>query len=98
MTERRPVPEGWYRDPFGTHEARWYSAGTPTALVRDGAVEAHDPPPVIAGAERLEPEELPEADTVGGLRRADEAEAVSAYEQESPAEAAWEAAAETPLN
>jgi hypothetical protein len=37
--------EGWYVDPFGLHEARWISAGAPTALVRDGGVEAQDPPP-----------------------------------------------------
>jgi hypothetical protein len=37
--------QGWYRDPFGRHEDRWYSAGTPTSLVRDGGVEAADEPP-----------------------------------------------------
>jgi hypothetical protein len=37
--------EGWYQDPYGTHQERWISAGTPTALVRDDDVEGHDPPP-----------------------------------------------------
>jgi hypothetical protein len=37
--------EGWYHDPFGVHEARWFSDGAPTTLVRDGAVESHDEPP-----------------------------------------------------
>jgi hypothetical protein len=37
--------EGWYIDPFGRHEARWISDGTPTALVRDGEAESQDPPP-----------------------------------------------------
>jgi hypothetical protein len=37
--------EGWYRDPFEVHAERWFSAGRPTALVRDGGVESHDPPP-----------------------------------------------------
>jgi hypothetical protein len=37
--------EGWYRDPYGRHEARWFSDGTPTALVSDRGVEAHDAPP-----------------------------------------------------
>jgi hypothetical protein len=37
--------EGWYLDPYGRHEARWFSAGSPTALVRDGASESQDPPP-----------------------------------------------------
>jgi hypothetical protein len=43
MTEL--VEEGWYTDPFGRHEARWLSRGTPTKLVRDGTVEAYDEPP-----------------------------------------------------
>jgi hypothetical protein len=35
--------EGWYTDPYGRHEARWMSQGTPTALVRDGGREGSDP-------------------------------------------------------
>jgi hypothetical protein len=37
--------QNWCPDPFGRHEARWFSNGTPTALVRDHGVEAQDPPP-----------------------------------------------------
>jgi hypothetical protein len=37
--------EGWYQDPYEMHEDRWYSDGTPTALVRDADVESNDPPP-----------------------------------------------------
>ena len=37
--------QNWCLDPFGPHEARWFSDGIPTALVRDGGCEAHDPPP-----------------------------------------------------
>jgi len=37
--------EGWYTDPYGRHEARWMSAGSPTKLVRDGGVESYDEPP-----------------------------------------------------
>jgi hypothetical protein len=37
--------EGWCRDPFELHEARWFSDGRPTALVRDARAESHDPPP-----------------------------------------------------
>jgi hypothetical protein len=43
-----PVPgeaEGWFPDPFGRHEQRWFSAGSPSALVRDGDTESADPPP-----------------------------------------------------
>jgi len=38
-------PQGWYRDPFGVHENRWFSDGDPTKLVRDGAAVAYDEPP-----------------------------------------------------
>ena len=32
-------------DPYGLHELRRFSAGKPSRLVRDGAIEANDPPP-----------------------------------------------------
>lgn len=38
-------PQGWYRDPYGVHEDRYFSDGNPTKLVRDGASEAYDEPP-----------------------------------------------------
>jgi len=68
--------EGWYEDPYGIHEQRWFSAGTPTALVRDRGAEAHDEPPAypppVAPVEAPEPvDKFPEDD----LKRADEAEA-----------------------
>jgi hypothetical protein len=37
--------EGWYTDPYGRHEARWMSGGSPTKLVRDGEVESYEEPP-----------------------------------------------------
>jgi hypothetical protein len=37
--------EGWYTDPFGRHDARWMSDGSPTKLVRDGEEESYDDPP-----------------------------------------------------
>jgi hypothetical protein len=37
------LAEGWCTDPYGRHEARWISHGSPTALVRDGAIEGRDP-------------------------------------------------------
>ena len=42
MAERA---EGWHTDPYGRHEARWMSGGTPTELVRDRGVESYDAPP-----------------------------------------------------
>jgi hypothetical protein len=37
--------QGWYRDPYGVHEVRYFSAGVATKLVRDAGREAYDPPP-----------------------------------------------------
>jgi hypothetical protein len=34
--------QGWYRDPFGLHDLRYYHAGRPTRLVRDGAHEFYE--------------------------------------------------------
>jgi hypothetical protein len=64
--------EGWFTDPFGRHEARWFSAGTPTNLVRDGSTESHDDPPDEPPThvpERLAPPGGPDT-----LRRSDDAE------------------------
>jgi hypothetical protein len=41
-------PQGWHADPFGLHEARYFSAGHPTKLVRDGGTECYDEPPQSA--------------------------------------------------
>jgi hypothetical protein len=40
--------EGCCVDLFGLHEAGWMSVGRPTSLVRDGGVEARDPPPSVS--------------------------------------------------
>jgi hypothetical protein len=37
--------QGWHADPFRLHGERYFSAGTPTKLVRDGSVESYDDPP-----------------------------------------------------
>lgn len=40
------VTTGWHADPFGIHEARYFSAdGHPTKLVRDRGLESYDEPP-----------------------------------------------------
>ncbi|MDR2988502.1 MAG: alkaline phosphatase family protein [Nocardiopsaceae bacterium] len=41
--------QGWFEDPFRLHDARWFSAGQPTKLVRDGDVESYDEPPSETG-------------------------------------------------
>jgi hypothetical protein len=69
--------EGWYLDPYERHEQRWFSAGSPTSLVRDGVTEGQDDPP---GPLPHDPEPVPEvAGTTGAddLKRADKAEAGS---------------------
>ena len=67
--------EGWYTDPFGRHEARWMSAGTPTKLVRDGGVESYDNPPDEEPTRSPARIEADPATSYGGdLRRADDAE------------------------
>lgn len=42
--------QGWQADPFGLHEERYFSAGQPTKLVRDGGTETYDEPPAEASA------------------------------------------------
>jgi hypothetical protein len=64
--------EGWYTDPFDQHEARWFSAGVPTSLVRDAGTESHDAPP--DGLPRHRPERIVSADSTDTLRRADDAQ------------------------
>jgi hypothetical protein len=39
------LTQGWYRDPYGLHEDRYFSQGLPTKLVRDSERESYDPPP-----------------------------------------------------
>jgi hypothetical protein len=40
-----PPAQGWYHDPYGIHQDRYFSCGWPTKLVRDGAIETYDLPP-----------------------------------------------------
>jgi hypothetical protein len=66
--------EGWYVDPFGRHEARWISGGTPTALVRDGGSETQDPPPDAPITAEMEPWGVDPPADGEDMRRADDAE------------------------
>jgi hypothetical protein len=63
--------EGWYQDPFGLHQHRWFSAGRPTALVRDGAVESHDPPPAGSFDGPLVEASRPDGPSGDDMKRAD---------------------------
>ncbi len=66
--------EGWFVDPFGSHEARWISVGTPTSLVRDGGVESQDPPPSDPITSPLEPWGADPPADGADLKRADDVE------------------------
>jgi hypothetical protein len=37
-------PQGWYPDPYGNHDERWFSNGRPTNMVRDKGVQSFDGP------------------------------------------------------
>ena len=45
--------QGWAPDPFALHEARYFSNGRPTSLVRDGDVQSYDAPPAHAASPAL---------------------------------------------
>jgi hypothetical protein len=53
FTQRKA--QGWYLDPYGLHQARWFSDGAATALVRDDGTESTDPPPATPFTGTLEP-------------------------------------------
>lgn len=86
--------EGWFVDAYGFHEARWFSDGTPTALVRDGDVEALDPPPDIPITEPLEPWGRDESAAGPGIRRVDDVE--REYDPKAFARAAFDEFDRTP--
>jgi hypothetical protein len=55
MSDILDEAQGWYLDPYERHEQRWFSAGNPTALVRDSGVEGHDAPPASPPPKPLTP-------------------------------------------
>jgi hypothetical protein len=76
MTSASPA-QGWYRDPYGLHEDRYFSQGLPTKLVRDGEHESYEPPPDQPLPEAgLVPAEQPGGEAADGsdLLRAGQAE------------------------
>jgi hypothetical protein len=71
----RPQAQGWYHDPYGIHQDRYFSCGWPTKLVRDGGIETYDLPPDVP----LQEGDLIPVEPCGGatpadwdLRRADQ--------------------------
>ena len=81
--------EGWYADPFGVHEARWFSDGRPTLLVRDGLQELHDPPPRATFDGQLTPIEGVQDSDGSDLIRADAED--RPFEAADTAQGAWDA-------
>ena len=55
LERRLTHAQGWCYDPYGEHEARWFSDGRPTVLVRDGSQESRDPPPAVRPLLRPDP-------------------------------------------
>jgi len=49
------VLQGWHADPFGRFDERYFSQGTPTALVRGDGSETHDEPTERVEVTPLEP-------------------------------------------
>ncbi len=77
--------EGWYSDPYRVHDHRWFSDGTPTALVRDRGATSQDPPPETPYLEEPRLIEPPSSIAEDDLRRGDEAGPTSV----DPVDAAW---------
>lgn len=63
--------QGWYQDPWGRHQDRYYSAGEATSLVRDDGVDGHDDPPAGGPDATLVPAETEEPSDGRDLLRAD---------------------------
>jgi hypothetical protein len=85
MVER--VLQGWYEDPFHLHEARYFSAGRPTKLVRDGGRESYDEPPAdLAPAPADAPAGAADAPAGPGEPRPVAAGRPSAYAPDAPLE------------
>jgi hypothetical protein len=85
--------QGWYRDPYLVHDDRYFSAGQPTKLVRDGGIEQYDPPP--AGPPKAELVEVRQSEPTNGsdLRRADDPSAGAVYDPKGAFWAAVDSAA-----
>lgn len=75
------------------HEARYFSAGQPTKLVRDGGIEDYDPPP--DGPPKTELVELQHVHAGNGndLRRADDPSAGAGYDPKAAFDAAMDSVA-----
>lgn len=68
--------EGWYKDPYGRHENRWFSNGRATDLVSNAGHTSHDEPVGdVLDAPLVEADEVPiahETQRVGDHHRPQE--------------------------
>ncbi len=83
MTTVTTTTLGWFLDPYHEHEFRYFSAGNPTKLVRDGGLESFDPPPDIPMPESPIPAASGANPFAGpaDMRRADDAEREAPYDR-----------------
>ena len=74
--------EGWYTDPYGLHERRWFSYGVATKLVSDGGTTSDDPPPNTPFVRSPEPL-ADSGPTIAAVSRRWDAAAKGAYEADA---------------
>ena len=81
MAHEAEQAQGWFADPFGVHEHRYFSAGQPTKLVRDNGAESYDSPPDGGWlTATLVPVEEPEPGDARDMLRADMASQGGPYD------------------
>jgi hypothetical protein len=86
-----PQAEGWYDDPYGLHEHRWFSVGRPTKLVEDNGVESYEEPPDEPSTGPLVRASSQPGDG-RDMRRADERQNGGVYDPKKAGDAAMDAA------
>lgn len=64
--------EVWHTDPYRLHEARCFSDGTPTLLVRDARGTSKDSPPNIPYLDQPEPVPQKASSAADDIRRAED--------------------------
>lgn len=62
-----PVKQGWYQDPAGRHEFRWFSEGAPTDLVMDAHETSRDAAGIVEDAAAYASMDLAEPSDDGRL-------------------------------
>jgi hypothetical protein len=85
--------QGWYHDPYGVHEERYYSAGEATKLVCDRGIESYDPPPV--GPPSVEPAEMTPSRAPYGSD--DQSAGGASYDKEAAYNAVQQVLAQNPI-